>query len=297
MSNFVKRTLTKTDVGKSQTHRAAIRLPERDALCVFPQHLGKDRPYEFDCEDHTGRLWQFAYTHHRSGPRIRPIEEYLHKYSIRAGDEITLCAPKSAGQPHRIYVDPKYGLSREELGHEGSTQEAVNQASYSEDGSCRYCYSPDERYRYWLEVKLSGKSGVCMFLMLNPSTESGDRERESRHRTREKCKKFAEREGYGTLVICNLFALRTRKPKNLKKCSNPIGPDNDQHIVRKAQESDLIVCAWGNDGTYHDRGHEVLKMLKSVELSQKMRHLGLTVKKQPRHPARIENDAQLQPFE
>lgn len=81
--------------------------------------------------------------------------------------------------------------------------------------------------------------------------------------------KITERWGYGTLVTCNLFALRTRKPKNLKKCSNPIGAENDQHILRKAQKSDLIVCAWGNDGAYHDRGNEVLQMLKSAGLLQK----------------------------
>ena len=34
MPNFVKRTLTKTDVGKSQTHRAAIRLKEKDERMV-----------------------------------------------------------------------------------------------------------------------------------------------------------------------------------------------------------------------------------------------------------------------
>ena len=33
------------------------------------------------------------------------------------------------------------------------------------------CMSPDKRYRYWLEAKVSGGDGrVCMFLMLNPST-------------------------------------------------------------------------------------------------------------------------------
>lgn len=161
----------------------------------------------------------------------------------------------------------------------------------------RACYSEDECYRYWLEVKQSGKAGVCMFLMRNPSTESEDRERESTHPTRKKCMKIAEREGCGTLVTCNLFALRTKEPENLRKCSDPIGPDNDQHILRIAQESDLIVCAWGNDGAYHDRGNEVLQMLESAGLSQKMRHLGLTVKKQPRQPARIKNDAPLRPFE
>ena len=128
MPNFVKRTLTKTDVGESPTHRPKIPLKEKEAIRVFPEHFGKEDPYEFTCEDHTGRLWQFTYTNYRSGPRIRPIEEYLHSYSIRAGDEVTLCAPKSAGQPHRISVERKYGLPREELVHEDPTRESVNQA-------------------------------------------------------------------------------------------------------------------------------------------------------------------------
>lgn len=102
MPNFVKRTLTKTDVGKSQTHRAAIRLKEKEAIRVFPKHLGKGEPYEFACEDHAGRLWQFKYTNKASGPRIRPIEDYLNCYSIRPGDTITIFSPESEGGPYRI---------------------------------------------------------------------------------------------------------------------------------------------------------------------------------------------------
>lgn len=174
---------------------------------------------------------------------------------------------------------------------------SVGQATRSKDGRCRYCYSSDRRYRYWLEVKLSGKGGVCMFLMLNPGTENEDRERESTHRTRKRCMKFAEREGYGTLLTCNLFALRSKDPRNLRKCSNPIGSDNDQHILRKALESDLIICAWGDKGTHLGRANQVVQMLKSAELSEKMRHLGLTANEQPRHPLFIKKDAQLQPFD
>ena len=150
---------------------------------------------------------------------------------------------------------------------------------------------------YWLEIKLSGKGGVCMFLMLNPGTENEDREREPTHRTRKRCMKFAEREGYGTLLTCNLFALRSKDPRNLRKCSNPIGSDNDQHILRKARESDLIVCAWGDKGTHLGRANQVVQVLKSAGRSEKMRHLGLTAKEQPRHPLFTKNDAQLQPFD
>ena len=175
---------------------------------------------------------------------------------------------------------------------------SVGQATRSKDGRCRYCYSPDGRYRYWLEVKLSGKGGVCMFLMLNPGTENEDLEHKPAHPTRKRCMQFAEREGYGTLLTCNLFALGSQNPENLKKCPNPIGPDNDQHILRKAHESDLIICAWGYKGEAHlDRVNQVVQMLKSAGLSEKMRHLGLTAKRQPQHPLITKKDAQLQPFD
>ena len=103
MPNFVKRTLTKTDVGKSQTHRAAIRLKEKEAIRIFPEHLGKERPYEFCCEDHAGRRWKLKYTNKASGPRIRLIEGYLNCYSIRPGDTITIRSPESEGSPYRIF--------------------------------------------------------------------------------------------------------------------------------------------------------------------------------------------------
>ena len=188
----------------------------------------------------------------------------------------------------------KRTMTKTDIGKSRTHRAAIR----SKDGGCRYCYSSDGRYRYWLEVRLSGKSGVCMFLMLNPGTENENREQKSAHPTRKRCMQFAEREGYGTLLTCNLFALRSQHPKNLKKCPNPIGPDNDQHILRKAHESDLIVCAWGNKGTHLDRVNQVVRMLKSAGHSQKMHHLGrLTTKGQPRHPSRIESDAQLRPFD
>ena len=118
MPNFVKRTLTKTDVGKSQTHRAAIRLQEKEAIRIFPEHLGKERPYEFCCEDHAGRRWKFKYTNKASGPRIRPIEGYLNCYSIRPGDTITICSPEPEGSPYRIFYSAQgdgAGLPKEKV--------------------------------------------------------------------------------------------------------------------------------------------------------------------------------------
>ena len=138
--------------------------------------------------------------------------------------------------------------------------------------------SADGKYRYRLEVKISEKSGICLFLMLNPGTEEGHEDRS--HPTREKCKGFAQEWGYGTLVDCNLFASRSSKPANLE-----VDPDNDEHILAAAQSADVIICAWGNGGRRQGRSSQVIKMLIDAGHRKKMFRLGsLTQEGFPRHP-------------
>ena len=147
--------------------------------------------------------------------------------------------------------------------------------------------SHDGKYRYWKEVELSDRYGVCLFLMLNPATE--DESVQRHHRTLEKCKKFVRQWGYGTLWTCNLFALRSPDPKRLKGSSDPVGPDNDSCILKYARRANKIVCAWGNHGAYLDRGVQVLRMLEGAGLSHKTFDLGLTKKHQPKHPLYLSN--------
>lgn len=149
------------------------------------------------------------------------------------------------------------------------------------------CMSRDNRYRYWLEAKVSDHDGrVCMFLMLNPSTADAMRS----DPTVSTCKRFARDWGYGTMRVCNLFALRSPYPRSLKESTDPVGPENDGWIVRNARDADLILCAWGNHGDHLDRSARVLRMLKGEGQSEKMRHLGLTKQGQPRHPLRLTAD-------
>ena len=142
-------------------------------------------------------------------------------------------------------------------------------------------FSPDRRYRYWLESELDdGGHGVCMFLMLNPST--ADETKSDPTVTR--CKGFAREWGYGSLWVCNIFALRSTKPSALIESQDPTGPQNDRHILDYAREADRIMCAWGNHGLHRGRGERVLRMLDDDGLSGRMRHLGMTKRDQPRHP-------------
>ena len=103
MPTCVEKRLSKTKAGEREGHRPAIGLSKGEALLLFPEpSLGKDIPYAFDCEDHTGKRWRFEYTNRATGPRIRPIEGYLKSYSIGPGDTITICAPARDGHPYTI---------------------------------------------------------------------------------------------------------------------------------------------------------------------------------------------------
>ena len=154
-------------------------------------------------------------------------------------------------------------------------------------------FSPDRLYRYWLESKLGRGDGVCMFLMLNPST--ADETKSDPTVTR--CKGFARGWGYGSLWVCNLFALRSPDPNALRESHDPTGPQNDGHILRYARSADTIVCAWGNHGLHRNRGERVLRMLEDDGLSGRMCHLGFTSKDQPRHPLYLKADTKPVRFE
>ena len=46
------------------------------------------------------------------------------------------------------------------------------------------------------------------------------------------CVNYARRWGYGSLVIANLFAFRSTDISKLYVVNDPIGPDNDLHLIR-----------------------------------------------------------------
>ena len=153
-------------------------------------------------------------------------------------------------------------------------------------------FSPNRRYRYWLEAKLSDADGICMFLMLNPS--KADEVQSDPTVTR--AKGFARSWGYGTLWVCNIFAFRATQPGVLKQDPEPIGAENDEHILRSARLSDETICAWGNHGEHLDRGTQVLSMLKSQTPNVRLGHLGMTMRNQPKHPLYLRADTPLSYF-
>lgn len=143
-------------------------------------------------------------------------------------------------------------------------------------------------YRYDLRRVWDADKAACLFVMLNPSTADGTTD----DPTIRRCVGFADRWGFGSLVVVNLFALRATDPRQLYKAGNPVGPDNDDTITRHATAAALAVAAWGAHGKHRDRGLYVKHRFKA--LGVQLHHLGLTADGQPKHPLYLSNETRPQ---
>jgi hypothetical protein len=138
------------------------------------------------------------------------------------------------------------------------------------------------RYSLWRNWPLLSDRRL-VFVGLNPSTAG---EITNDH-TITRCIGFAQRRGYGGIVMLNLFAYRTKSPAEMKKASDPVGPDNDRIIKLYIDKRHDIVAAWGVHGSYRDRDKAVITMVPQLFC------LGLTKDGKPRHPLFLKNDAEL----
>ncbi len=118
-------------------------------------------------------------------------------------------------------------------------------------------FSSCRRWRYLLWRRWDEAKPVANFLMLNPSTADEFQLDPSCTRARV----YAERWGYGALIVTNLFGWRATDPAEMKVAREPIGRGNDRAILAAAREAQIVVCAWGNHGAHLGRSAAVKKML------------------------------------
>lgn len=129
--------------------------------------------------------------------------------------------------------------------------------------------------------------GAC-FVMLNPSTADARVD----DPTIRRCVGFARNMGAGWLTVVNLFALRSTDPRALASHTDPIGPENDAHIVDAAGRATVVIAAWGADRFAPARAEAVRHLLAPRALHA----LGVTKDGAPRHPLYLRGDAELAPW-
>jgi len=68
----------------------------------------------------------------------------------------------------------------------------------------------------------------------------------------------------------------------MKSAEDPVGPGNDAAIVKAARESAIVVCAWGNHGSFLDRSSRVRALLDKSRI--KLHTLRINANGEPAHP-------------
>ncbi len=150
-------------------------------------------------------------------------------------------------------------------------------------------FSDDRKYRYALWRTWAEGKGVVAFVGLNPSTA----DEVDNDPTIRRCINYAKAWGYSGIVMLNLFAFRTKSPKEMKDAAFPVGPDNDYWLEHYYDIADLVVCAWGNDGRHFKRDQMILKTFYEAGIWE-VNVLRITGSGQPGHPLFLPKN--LKPF-
>ena len=152
-------------------------------------------------------------------------------------------------------------------------------------------------YRWWLERSWAPDRPRLLVLGLNPSRADGQRDDPTLCRI----VGFARSWGFGAIEVLNLFARISTSPALLRRCSDPVGGENNGWIARRLdslatsdQTPSLVWLAWGNKGSWQHRDQWALDQVAAAGLP--MAVLGLTRCSQPRHPLYAPSCLCLVPF-
>lgn len=153
------------------------------------------------------------------------------------------------------------------------------------------------KYRYRLGRKLTSDPAapIAAIIMVNPSTADADQD----DATIRKLKGFGDRNGWGRIIVGNLFAYRATDVRFLSKVTDPVGSENDEHLSAMFQEADVVVFAWGppsKQPRYHRaRWRHVADMAAS--LGREPLSIGPVAKcGHPKHPLMLAYNNPLMPW-
>lgn len=148
-----------------------------------------------------------------------------------------------------------------------------------------------KEYRYSLTRTWDPTKPYVMWVLMNPSTATETED----DRTIAKCCRFAEAWGlYGGIMVANTFAYRCTDQKRLLEAVDPIGPDNDAHIIEMAKNAGIVVFAYGKPHrTLRSRGPALAKLLIN-KAGVEPHVLGLAKDGTPKHPLYLKLN--LRPF-
>ena len=124
------------------------------------------------------------------------------------------------------------------------------------DASLSQC----KKYRFALWRIWDESKPYAMIIGLNPSTA----DEKDDDPTIKRCIDFAKSWGYGGLCKGNLFAFRATEPSDMFASYDPVGPGNDEWLVKLSKDAGVVVAAWGNSGSHLGRSKKVLQLIPTL---------------------------------
>lgn len=149
-------------------------------------------------------------------------------------------------------------------------------------------------FRWWLSRTWDASLPVLLFVMLNPSKADASVD----DPTVRKCIGFAQRNGYGSIVVVNLFAYRATDPADLKAGGWQQGEDNAVLVCDMARQyvhdGGRVVVAWGANARGRPEARSMLSSLRGYGVPlYALRVLGDGT---PAHPLMLPYSCELVPF-
>ena len=91
--------------------------------------------------------------------------------------------------------------------------------------------------------------------------------------------------------MLNLFAFRATDPRDLKRATDPIGADNDEHLLAEVRNVDRVIACWGGHGRFLGRDRQVWDSL-GVSFECLLRNRTGA----PHHPLYLQSTIRPKPF-
>lgn len=153
-------------------------------------------------------------------------------------------------------------------------------------------FSPDRLYRYTLHHTWDHLfvPRIAAVIALNPSTA----DEAALDPTLRRIRGFCLSQGLNGFCMLNIFAYRATNPVIMKAQQEPVGSENDQHILAWAKKAETVIVAWGTHGRFLNRGAEVLQLLKANNLQPYC--WGQNADGSPKHPLYLPKDSPLVPY-
>jgi len=96
--------------------------------------------------------------------------------------------------------------------------------------------------------------------------------------------KLAKSLGYGSLYSLNLFSFIENGDITIYDIDDAIGINNDKYLKRYLARCKLVICAWGNEGSYKKRSDKVKKLCINLH------YLKLNKTGEPAHISNLSGD-------